>query len=670
MVLALSGGGTRGFAHIGVIEALEEEGIRVVGIVGTSIGSIIGALSASGYNAAQLREIAQDLDLTTLLAEHTAPMYVFTGDGRRTRKNTITYRKNSKSGGPLGILTGDKLFQHYVRLTSHIGTSDFSKLPIPYAAIAADVNTGEKIVMRSGTLPSAMRASMSIPGLFEPWELDGRLLVDGGLVSNLPVDTAKELFPGFPVIGVDVSDNSTGDRPLNTLVDVVDQALTILMRRTTEEESRHADLLIVPDVLKFPFLGLGAGDANKIIQRGKDAAQAKMDEIRRLSGDAPSVSPPPSVPHDPLMIRDVRIEGLPDVVARRVRRRYLHWVGKPLDADSVERALRQLMTAPDISAASYSLRREEKGGPNDVVLMLNIRKDSSLELGISGYSTNLDPYRWLYLKGTMQGVFSELDSLDGLIRLSDQWGFDLSYQTAFAPLNSWEVNLSAQNWKMDTTGGHRNWDRYALGGRYLFRSRRTRMGLGLAYEYNAGTDNPGSLGPTFFATQDTLDVPSDPTKGQAWRLDVWWPDAEALLYRFTFFKPFQAGNTWRTYLRFGYVEGDLSRQGHAAYLGAAEELYSIAARPVEAERMAWVNVVFRHVLKRSVWGIVATEVFGSYGYAMDKDYGRVAAPWEVGLAFTVPNDIVNLKLAAIYGSEEFKLGFFLGVPIWDRYPLP
>ncbi|MDR2528991.1 MAG: patatin-like phospholipase family protein [Synergistaceae bacterium] len=666
--MALSGGGTRGFAHIGVIEALEEEGIRVAGIVGTSIGSVIGALNASGYSAKELREIAQEMDLTALLAEHTAPMYVFTGDGRQARVNTISYKKSGKSGGPLGILTGDRLFQYYVRLTSHVGTADFSKLPIPYAAIAADIKTGEKVILRSGTLPSAMRASMSIPGLFEPWEVKGRLLVDGGLVSNLPVDTAKELFPGFPVIGVDVSDNPNGDRPLDTLVDVVDQSLTILMRRTTEEESRRADILIIPDVLRFPFLGVG--DAEKVIQRGKEAALEKMGEIRLLSGKAPSAAPKPSAPHEPLVVRDVRVVGLPEVVAKRVRKRFLRWVGKPLNADSVESALRRLMTTPDISVASYSLQREEKGKANDVVLVLDIRKDADLEIGVSGYSTNLDPYRWLYLKGTMRGVFSDLDSLHGIIRLSDQWGFDLSYLTASAPLNSWEFNLSAQNWRMSTTGGYRNWDRYVAGGRYLFRSRRARLGLGLAYEHNAGTEDSNSFGPTFFATQDTLDIPSDPTKGQAWRLDAWWPDGEELLYRFTFFKVIGARGAWRTYLRFGYVEGDLSQQGHAAYLGAAEELYSIAARPIEAERMAWVNMAFRHVLRRGVWGIVATEVFGAYGYAMNEDYKNVASPWEVGLALTIPNNVVNLKLAAIYGSEEFKLGFFLGVPVWDRYPLP
>jgi NTE family protein len=667
VVLALSGGGTRGFAHIGVIEVLEEQGIPVVGIVGTSIGSLIGALNASGYNAKALREVISELDLPALLSENTGPMFVFTGDDRQAKMNTIsalTYKKTGKRGGPLGILTGDKLFQYYTQLMKHVEVTDFNELPIPYAAVATDIRTGEKVVLRSGSLPSAMRASMSIPALFEPWEIDGRLLVDGGLASNLPIDTAKELFPGLPVIGVDVSDIPSKDRPIDTFIDVIDQSLTIVMRQRTELEFPHADLVVAPRVQEFSFLD--DDSTGKIIQRGREAALESIDEIRALSNSVPNVvtkTPPSS---RPAIIRDVRVHGLPAPLDGQLRKRFLRWVGKPLDADDVQESVDRLMAAPDIATVDYSLQRSG----DDVVLVLDIRKRSDLEVGLSGYTTNLDTSRWLYLKGTARGVFHDLDALRGVVRLGEQWGFDLSYLTAPEPLSSWEINLAAQKWEMDTSGGHRNWDRYSVGGQRLFHAGAVQMGIGLAYEYIDGEGGNSSVGPTFFAAYDTLDIPADPTKGEAWRLNAWWADMDEILYRITYFKPIQVGQMWRTYLRFGYAEGNLDREGHAAYLGAAEELYSIADRPIEAERMAWINVAFRRILKRSVWGIVAAEVFGSYGYAMDKDYEKVATPWELGLAFTIPNNIVNIKLAAMYGSEEFKVGFFLGIPIWDHYPLP
>ena len=316
VVLALSGGGTRGFAHIGVIEVLEEHSIPVVGVVGTSIGALIGGLYASGYNTMELRTVVTELDLPALLSENTGPMFVFTGDDHNAKMNTIsalTYKKSGTHGGPLGILTGDKLFQYFMNLMKHVDFTDFSELPIPYAAIASDIQTGEKVVLRSGSLPSAMRASMSIPALFEPWHIDGRTLVDGGLVSNLPIETARELFPGCPVIAVDVSDYPSDERPINTIIDIIDQSLTIVMRRTTLEESRLADLVIAPSVQEFSFLD--SSTADKIIARGKEAALASIDKIRALSASSKSdvserkPSPMPSV------IDDIRIQGLPDTIS-------------------------------------------------------------------------------------------------------------------------------------------------------------------------------------------------------------------------------------------------------------------------------------------------------------------------------------------------------------------
>jgi NTE family protein len=668
VVLVLSGGGTRGFAHIGVIEVLEEHGIPVVGIVGTSIGSLIGALYASGYNAGELREVIAALDLPALLSENTGPLFVFTGDDREAQMGTIsalTYKKMGKHSGPLGLLTGDKLFQYYTQLMRHVDVTDFNELPIPYAAVATDLQTGEKVVLRSGSLPSAMRASMSIPALFEPWEIDGRLLIDGGLVSNMPIDTAKELFPGLPVIGVDVSDIPSKEHAIHSFLDVIDQSLTIVMRRAMLEEARNADCVVTPRVQEFSFLDSRAAD--EIIRRGREAALDKIDKIKALSALAPERAARESPPSKSRIVSDVVIRGLPESVAVRLRKQFLRWVGKPLDTKDVENAVGNMMSAPDIATVDYTLERAKDG---TVVLALDVRQQTGLEVGLSGYTTNLDPYRWLYLKGTARRLFSETDSLRGIVRLGEQWGVDLSYLTAPEPLPSWEFTLAAQKWEMNTSGGHRRWDRFSFGGQRLFQVGTVRMGLGLAYEYVDNANYADFLGPTFFAAYDTLDIPADPTRGQAWRLNVWWPNTEEVLYRFTYFKPIRVGKMWRTYLRFGYLEGNLEEEGHASYLGAAEELYSVASRPVEAERMAWINVAFRRVLKKTVLGIVAADLFGSYGYAMDEEYRKIASPWEIGLAFSVPNDIVNVKLAAMYGSEEFKIGFFLGVPLWEHYPLP
>ncbi|GHS99807.1 patatin [Synergistales bacterium] len=674
IVLVLSGGGTRGFAHVGVIEALEEEGISVVGIVGTSIGSLVGALYASGYDSVELHKIVSQIDLTTLLSENGAPMFVFAGDDRKSKMNTIpplTFKKHGQRSGPLGFFKGDKLFQYYTQLMRHVEVADFSELPIPYAAIATDIKTGEKVVLRSGNLPSAMRASMSVPAIFDPWEINGRLLVDGGLTSNLPIDTARELFPGFPVVGIDVSDMPTKDneRQISSFIDVLDQSLTIVMRQTTEREAERADIIVRPNVQEFPFLDSSL--AEDIIQRGREAVQRSMSEIRALSKGAPDRAPKHTQTPTRIVVRDVRVEGMPSSAAARLRKNFLRWVGKPLDLDEMDKALDDMMKVPDISTVDYRFERDEKH-PGSATLVIEVRRESELEFGLAGYTTNLDPYRALHIKGTARGLLSDLDSLRAVVSLGEQWGVSLSYLTAPEPLSSWEFNLAAQKWKMDTTNGLRDMNRYAIGGQYLFTREGIHMGVGLAYEHIEGEhdSNDDFVGPTFLAAQDTLDIPNDPTSGHAWRLNLRWPNLDEIIYRITYFKPVKIGDMWRAYLRLGYMEGDSDKMGHASYLGAAEELYSIAATPIESERSAWVNVAFRRILKRSPIGMLAAEVFGSYGYAMDGNYKKVASPWEIGLALSVPNDIVNAKIAAVYGSEEFKLGFFLGIPIWDHYPLP
>lgn len=677
VVLVLSGGGTKGFAHLGVMEALEQNGVSIVGIVGTSMGALMGALRASGYSTQEMRKIIKELDLPNLLSENTGPMFVFSGNDRRAKTSTIpalTYKIQDGQRGPKGILTGDKLYMYFSKLMRHVSETDFYHLPIPYAAVATDVNTGEKIVIQEGNLASAMRASMSIPALFEPWKIDGHLLIDGGVVSNLPVYTAQELFPGIPIVAVDISDPLNTAKNLQSYMDVISQALTILMRKTTNEEGAAADLLITPDVS-----GLGMLDttgSENTIKLGYDAAMAKIEEIKELSKKGPALFTLNKNDDNRRLsniVGDVEVHGLPPKMADLVRKKGLKWVGRPVNNDDISKTLENLSGSQGIELADYQLGRTDSG---DVLVRVDVRQSPKLKAGISGYSTNLHSNRWLYLKGEARSIFSEYDSLIGVAKLGEQLGVDLSYQTAPQSLGAWQINLSAQNWKLSTkSGNNRDWDRYAAGISRLFTWGSVNLGIGYAYEHVDGgatstKDGTDAGGPTFLAEFDTLDIPGDPTQGYSWRINAWWPDFDEINYRFSYFKPLKVSKLWRIYFRAGFAEGDMNRRSHAVYLGAAEELYSMAAHPIEAERMGWANVAFRRILSRNAMGVIAGELFASWGYAMDKGWRKVEAPWEVGLAVNFPNNIVDIKLAVMYGSEEFKAGVFLGVPIWDHYPIP
>ncbi len=674
VILVLSGGGTKGFAHLGVIETLEEHGIPVIGIVGTSMGALMGALRASGYTTKDMHRIINELDLPSLLSENTGPMFVFTGNDRRAKKNTVsvlTYTKNKGQKGPKGLLTGDKLYIYFSQLMRerNISETDFYHLPIPYAAVATDINTGEKVVLREGNLASAMRASMSIPMLFEPWVIDNHVLVDGGIVSNLPVYTAKEIFPGMPIVAVDISGSLNSK--IDSYVSVIDQSLTILMRKTTDEEGAAADILLKPDVK-----GLGTLDTvdpETIVKLGREAALEKIAEIKALSESGPALFTPYEERQMSNIVGDVEVHGLPPKMADMLHKRALRWVGKPVDEKLINEALAKLSEAQGIEMADYQLGRTESG---DVLVRIDVRQSPEQKIGLSGYTTNLHSNRWIYVKGEMNGLLSEYDSLTGVAKIGDQWGIDLVYQTAPQPLSSWQVTLSAQNWKpRGKDDSVRDWDRYAAGVSRLFTWGDVNLGVGYAYEHIDGdslsdSDETEFSGPTFFAEYDTLDMPSDPTKGYAWKVSFWWPNFDQIVYRLNYFKPLEVSDVWRTYFRAGFAEGDMSKRGHAVYLGAAEELYSITSNPIEAERMFWANLAVRKILNRTAMGVLAGEVFASWGYAMDKDWHKVDAPWEIGLAVNFPNNIVDMKFAVMYGSEELKTGFFIGVPIWDHYPLP
>lgn len=187
--LVLSGGGAKGLAHIGVLRAMEKAGLTPDYITGTSMGSIVGALYAIGYSSDDIEEIVAKLDWDAVLSNKiTLNQITFEEKAYYGRYVAELPVKGINVGLPRGLIEGQKLSDYLSRLTrSAHDIEDFSDLPIPFACVAADIATGEPVVLNKGSLPEAIRASMAIPTLFTPVEIDGRLLVDGGLIRNFPV---------------------------------------------------------------------------------------------------------------------------------------------------------------------------------------------------------------------------------------------------------------------------------------------------------------------------------------------------------------------------------------------------------------------------------------------------------------------------------------------------
>jgi len=668
VVLALSGGGTRGLAHIGVLEAIQEQGIPIAGIVGTSMGSIIGGLAASGYTPSELRHVVEELDLTNLLSEKTNPIFVPLPSDSVSPRNKVPWVMLNQAGdvvGPLGGMSGVKLLERFAQLASRIQVIRFDELQIPFAAVATDLETGEKVVLRSGSLASAMRASMAIPALFDPWPMGDRLLVDGGLVSNLPVETAKEIFPGYPVIAVDVTGKLKTKKQIRSLVDVIDQSITIFTHRNVEHESPLADLLILPPVEGVSIFDLS--NAEVVIEGGKRATLEMLPEIKRLSASAPPVAQRETLCLD-TRVASVKVEGATIELASYIGKKYGLWVGKPLSALEVLRASREIGERDDILSVDY---RFEEAGP-DVDVVFAVQRKPALEINFGGYTTNLHPHRWLFISGIRRDLFKDADALKFNVKVGEQWGVDASYFDSPGK-TPWEIRLSAYNWELETANaGNRSWDRYALGALKHFSGRTFEGGFGYAFErIHTGGEEFDASGPTLFLTSNTLNDPIDPTDGALLYLQAWWPDFDETLFRLSYFRASRVANDWRFYFRAGFAEGDMKREGRAVYLGAAEELYSYSGRPIEAERMAWWNVAFRRILMKSWWGALNTEFFGGMGFAFDNEWDRFRDVWEAGVSFSIPGVLLDGKLMFIYNDEsDFKIGFFLGSPIWGKFPLP
>ncbi|MGB8922925.1 MAG: patatin-like phospholipase family protein [Pseudomonas sp.] len=276
--LVLSGGAARGLAHIGVLKALEEQGIKIDAIAGTSMGAVVGGLYASGYKIDELEKLALNIDWQQALSDapprEDVPFRRKQDDRDFLVKQQLSFRDDGSLGLPLGVIQGQNLALMLESLLAHTSdTRDFDKLPIPFRAVATDIANGEKVVFRKGHLPQVIRASMSIPAVFAPVELDGRLLVDGGMTDNIPLDVAREMGVDVAIV-VDIGTPLRNRKQLTTVVDVLNQSITLMTRRNSEEQLaalKPSDVLIQPALAAFGVTDFGK--AQEMIDAGYRATK-------------------------------------------------------------------------------------------------------------------------------------------------------------------------------------------------------------------------------------------------------------------------------------------------------------------------------------------------------------------------------------------------------------
>jgi NTE family protein len=247
--LALGGGAARGFAHIGVLKVLAEEGIRADLVAGTSAGSLVGALYCAGRSWEEIRAVGRDINWPDLV---------------------------SPAWPTLGLARTDKLEAVIER---HLQGRSFAELEIPFRAVAVDIQRGEVVVLGQGSVARAVRASASIPGIFEPTMWEGRYLVDGGLMDDVPADVVRDMGADV-VLGVNLNRDRISTGPPQNMVDILLRSLNILIYQSTRVANRSVDLMVAPDLAGFAYQDMRRVD--ELVDRGEVAMRAHLRELQRL----------------------------------------------------------------------------------------------------------------------------------------------------------------------------------------------------------------------------------------------------------------------------------------------------------------------------------------------------------------------------------------------------
>ena len=404
--LVLSGGGARGAAHVGVLKVLDEMRIPIDAIAGTSMGAVVGGLYASGMPVADIDKLLRSVNWEDAFRDRPPREELGFRRKQDDREFLVRYALGVTDQGfvlPRGLVQGQKLEQVLRRASLPVAAiQQFDRLPIPFRAVATDLESGDAVILDSGDLVTAMRASMSAPGVFAPVEREGRMLVDGGLVENLPVEIARSMKVDVLIV-VDVSFPLYASEQLTSPLEITNQAFAILVRGRTRQQRA---LLGPKDVVIEPDLGrLTSADFSRVLQAlraGESAAREARPALQKLalSQDAYIRYLATRNPRDGSLptIEFVRADPLSMEYDPLVKATMGNLVGKTLDADRVRNQLSSLYALDRFESIDYNLVEEDgrsgleldlrrkSWGPNYVRFGLNLEDNFE---GTSRYNAAL-----------------------------------------------------------------------------------------------------------------------------------------------------------------------------------------------------------------------------------------------------------------------------------------
>lgn len=377
--LVLSGGGAKGVAHIGALKVIEESGVRIDYIAGTSMGAIVGALYASGYSADELMAIFSEVDFEELIADDFLRKNKSFLEKEDADKRAIALPFNKfKLSFPSALSKGQNVYNYYVKLLNHVkDVDDFSKLPIPFFCVGTDAESGKQYILDKGYLPDAIAASGAIPSLFEPVMIDDKLLIDGGIANNYPIEEllAKNVDQ---VIGVDVQDSLRTREQLKTISDVMLQVSNFNTHRQMDEKIEKTSIYIKPDISEFTIVSFDEGEA--ILASGLEAAKTKKEALialakRQQKQKREKVAKTLGEKHT---IKNITIEGNDRYTRAYILGKLKLKTPSKVSYEKIDRGIKALAATQNFHAIRYKLK-------NDTILDLKIRETNNktlLKLGV------------------------------------------------------------------------------------------------------------------------------------------------------------------------------------------------------------------------------------------------------------------------------------------------
>ncbi|WP_081810578.1 patatin-like phospholipase family protein [Flavobacterium daejeonense] len=366
--LVLSGGGAKGFAHIGVLKVIEEAGVKIDYIGGTSMGAVVGGLYAAGYNAAQLDSIFKETDFDELLSDYIPRQTKNFYEKRNDEVYSLVLPFNKyKIGIPDALSKGLYNFNLLSRITRNVRhVRDFNKLPIPFLCIGSDIETGEQVVLNKGNLAQAMIASSAFPSLFSPVEYQDRFLVDGGVVNNYPVDEVRKLGADI-IIGVDVQNDLLDRKELNDATKILVQITNLHSIDKMKQNILKTDIYIRPDVREYGVMSFDSGDV--ILSRGEEAAFSVFERLKQLGVQSKNYKKPKlEQQSDSLQIAAINCNKLRNYTKEYIYGKLRFKPGTKISYRQLQTGINNLNATENFSAIDYSF--EDDNGKDDLNLVL------------------------------------------------------------------------------------------------------------------------------------------------------------------------------------------------------------------------------------------------------------------------------------------------------------